>query len=1177
MKKRLSAFILAAALIVQMGSGVFAADVADGTTEQTASAVSTVQSANADAISGSCGENVTWYFDDVSCQLVVEGTGDMDDYYGRLPGWDGIRDQIESIVIRDGVTSIGEEAFKECLNLTKAQIADSVKRINSRAFYNCPKLQTVEKSANTIVANDAFSGTPYGENKTFGTVEDSNIIWTFDSDTGTLTVSGSGSVPDGFDGEPWSEFRDEIKTVVFGDSITEIGGYAFTRCTNLTDIQLSESIRIIREQAFGYCTSLTAVTIPDTVTLIESEAFGDCDKLESVTVSPSTKLDGRPFARTPYEASQAPTSGVDGINTTWSFDRDTGCLTITGQGEMDGENLTRPWDELASLITSVVIEDGVTSIKSYAFENCVNLQSVVIAESVEKIGNKAFCNCSSLTEITLPSKLQSIEYDLFSGCTSLEEIVIPDDVTEIGNFAFKNCTSLSDITFGTKITSIGEGAFNGTAWLENQRDWVIISGVLLKYKGADESVVIPDGIATISERAFEDVASLKKVSIPSSVKTIGYSAFWGCSSLEEVGLTEGLVTIGMYAFRTCSSLNKIVIPDTVTDIDVGAFKGCSNLSDITIPAGVSLAKDAFDGTAWMENQGDFAVLCGHLIRYQGNDESITIPEGTQIIGSEVFRENTTLKQVSIPSSVTEIQYDAFCGCSGLSSITIPSSVTKIGNSAFADCTSLSEVSILGEPEIGTYAFRGTPYMQDNLPVSGTCGIDGDNLTWSYQDGILTISGTGQMEFEASTDAWEYYADEITSIIVEEGVTSICYMAFRDCIKLETVLLPNTLEELDAQCFLGCTSLEEISIPENVTEIGYNVFGRCTSLRTVNLPSTLTKIGQEAFAQCSSLEEITLPDDLLQIGLAAFKDCTQLQNITVPEQVREIAEEAFENCTSLTEVIIQGSETGIQRQAFQGCTALQSVQFTYGSQARNARMMRSAPAQTSRSVSIAAGVFNGCTNLESVTLPANLEAIDDNTFENCSSLSEIEIPESTTDIGMSAFSGSGLQTADVPVSVESIKAGAFGSCEALEKITIRNATCAICNDPSTISETAVIYGYLDSTAQTYAEKYDREFVALDEEEPHQHSYGEPVFTWNEDNTASASITCSECGDTQTKDCTVSKKTENGTTTYTAEVEFNGTTYTDSKTVTESVPSTPIKPVNPFYSIINWLKNLLHWFG
>ena len=225
-----------------------------------------------------------------------------------------------------------------------------------------------------------------------------------------------------------------------------------------------------------------------------------------------------------------------------------------------------------------------------------------------------------------------------------------------------------------------------------------------------KSVIIPNGVKSIGKKAFYEYSGLKSVVIPSNVTSIGDHTFYKCTGLTSVTIGNGVTRIGDWAFEHCRGLTSITIPNSVTSIGRGAFRGCSSLTSIEIPNSVtSIEGDAFNETAWYDNQPDGVVYAGNVAyKYKGTipeNTKVTLLEGTKCIAKDAFSDCTGLTSIEIPSSVNSIGHKAFYGCTGLISIEIPNSVTNIGTSAFSECYSLYSVNLgINVKNIGKSAF-----------------------------------------------------------------------------------------------------------------------------------------------------------------------------------------------------------------------------------------------------------------------------------------------------------------------------------------------------------------------------------------------------------------------------------------------------------------------------------------
>ena len=241
-----------------------------------------------------------------------------------------------------------------------------------------------------------------------------------------------------------------------------------------------------------------------------------------------------------------------------------------------------------SSLSSITIPDGVTSIGGYAFYNCSKLTSITIPDGVTSIGGNAFYDCSSLASITIPDSVTSIGRNAFSRCSKLTSIIIPDRVTSIGVPVFSGCSSLTSITVSEGNTTYLD--IEGVLFNKNKTTIISYPG------GKSNEYVIPDGVTSISDSAFNGCSKLTSITIPDGVTSISDSAFYNCSKLTSITIPDGVTSIGGNAFYNCSSLASITIPDGVTSIGGDAFNGCSSLASITIPDSVKVIRySAFSG------------------------------------------------------------------------------------------------------------------------------------------------------------------------------------------------------------------------------------------------------------------------------------------------------------------------------------------------------------------------------------------------------------------------------------------------------------------------------------------------------------------------------------------------------------------------------------------------------
>ena len=379
--------------------------------------------------------------------------------------------------------------------------------------------------------------------------------------------------------------------------------------------------------------------------------------------------------------------GECGTDLYWRMDN-SGHLYISGEGDMDDYQAGgAPWYAYRDDILAVTIENGVTGIGDYAFNNCENITQVNISNDVSSIGVYAFANCRGLTSVSIPSGVTIIKYDTFLGCANLERVVLPDGLETIGYEAFKFCSKLYDISIPANVNSIGQYAFESCQSIE--------------------SITVPSRVTTIDISTFAGCSKLNTVILPNNLTHIAASAFSGCASLKSIELPENLTRIGRDAFAG-SGLESIEIPRKVEEVEPYAFADCQNLKSITIANGVRRIREyAF---------------------YQSGITSLVVPATVGYIEQYTFMDCKQLTSVVIRDGVDGIFEYAFMGCSSLTTVTIPESVRYIYTDAFKGCTSLTDVYCDVNPT-GEFKWYDNN-CDDFMPLRGTrCHVKDEYLDY----------------------------------------------------------------------------------------------------------------------------------------------------------------------------------------------------------------------------------------------------------------------------------------------------------------------------------------------------------------------------------------------------------------------------------------------------------------
>ena len=313
------------------------------------------------------------------------------------------------------------------------------------------------------------------------------------------------------------------------------------------------------------------------------------------------------------------------------------------------------------------------------------------------------------------------------------------------------------------------------------------------------------------------------------------------------------------------------------------------------------------------------------------------------------------------------------------------------------------------------------------------GVCGDDLTWTLNgSGVMTISGTGNMyDFSYHYEPmipWADHIEEIQSVVVEEGATSIGNFAFSNAANLTSVTLPGTLTLIGESAFRNCGQLADVVWSENLVEVKGFAFMNCTALPSADLGSKIELIGNSAFYGCSGLEEVNLGESLLGINTLAFGGCTGLTEISMPDTVEALGSDVFNGCTALTTVKLSNGLKNLPAYTFNECTSLVDVTMP------------------EYLTTIGERCFYYCQSLESIDLPFSLIAMDNDAFGHCIKLHDIELPMALSFVGYFAFNGcTSLGNMEFPPNLTYFTGGMFYDCTGLTEIIFPEGTTYVDDD------------------------------------------------------------------------------------------------------------------------------------
>ncbi|MBR5468642.1 MAG: leucine-rich repeat protein, partial [Firmicutes bacterium] len=731
---------------------------------------------------GTLDNGILWSFYDDGELFIYKADSmpitDMPDYTDdNLPPWYSYFEQITSIVLDVGVSSVGDYAFYGLKNAETVEIREEITSIGDSAFYNCENLEEFElyESIETL-GDSCFYGC-----RGFESIEIPSKV---------TEIPGAAFM-----------FCTNLEELILPEGITSIGGQALCMCSSLEEIELPSTLETIGYGVFGG-SSINKLRIPKNVSYIHYGAFENCDNLEKFTVHNDNDE---------YK-------GINGV----LYTKD-GKVLVAVPGALETlvvENGTEVIEIFAASgndkLTEVIIPEGVTEINAAAFSSCPALETVKLPLSLESIANDVFgssfdlekveyagsiadwveieigtgnepltsaeliCAKSSVIEgecgansiirwklennvltITGEGEIKDYTVDAAAPWTNVQKeikkVVIGDEITAIGNYAFDGCEYIEEVSLPDGLERLGEYAFCNCKALEEidiPSSVDEIGGYA--FWGCDliTEVVIPEGVENIYSGTFVYCDSLESVTIPEGVTFIGSQAFTMCSLLDNVILPESLEEIASYAFELCDSLTEITIGKNVSIIGDGAFGGCNNLEGIYVDEDNPYFKDV-DGIVYTKD-GKELVAC------PGTVEVLVVEEGTEIIRNSAVNHNWNLVSVTMPEGVTEIGTYAFGVCYSLEDVTIPESMEKISNGAFDGNTGLVNVYYQSSEEDwieiqfaihNEELFKVKPYMDVEGTVSYENGDEASGVTVQllYESGKVkdttTTDSKGRYKFE----------------------------------------------------------------------------------------------------------------------------------------------------------------------------------------------------------------------------------------------------------------------------------------------------------------------------------------------------------------------------------------------------------------------------------------------
>lgn len=934
--------------------------------------------------SGSCGTNATWSYNTINYKLTISGSGAMTNYTSSSPApWDSYKKSILTISIANTITSIGDYAFANCTKAALVSIGTGVKSIGSNAFRGCSFLSSVTiPNGVTTIGDAAFynctslvyvsipnSVTRLGSQAFYGCTK---LTWISIPNSvtklGTYTLSGSGIVDIYV---YWTTTSGDhcipVWTTGFVTKVPQTAVTLHVPCgtrsmymglTGWRDFTVVEPQYTITAKTNN--SSYGTVKIDDgtigaevsktvncatNVTLTAVTTTSNCNIgflqwNDGVKNNPRTVTAESSITYTAQFGTIGGNCGASGNNLTWSLNRCTGVLTISGSGAMkdftasttgyDGDGTNAPWNDYRSSITKVVLPYGLTNIGVYAFYYCDHLTDIDIPASVTSIGDKAFAGCTSLKQVCIPEGVTTIGSYLFfcmtSNTSSLQRLYLPSTLTSMGTHVVYKCGNLRDFTIPASISgwsgnmrySRGPKENVYVSWTENIPTCPLTNEIVPSPRA---TLHVPYGKTSQYNtkqwyKSFIIVEDVDERAIDLGLSIRWASCNVGATAPEENGnfyawgdtLTRSSFTWGTYPYSGTST-------NTMT-------KYCTRAANGTIDNRSTLI--AFDDAAYI-NWGETWRMptwteWNELITQCTWKETmyndvpvwqVTGPNGNSIYLPKVGYKNSTSvtagcyywsSTLNTANSNDQCNRALYINAANRSSamyglryvgmpvravyrrewpsFTLTITDTPEGTSYTKAINAAASYTLTAKEDACHQFVRWSDGNTDN-PRTVTVTEDA-TYTAQYED--LIYSGTCGAEGNETNVTWELSLCDSVLTISGSGAmkdwttqANMPWNSYKGTIK--TVVIEDGVTNIGGTSFIWCTKLSSVTIPESVTSIGHHAFCGCTSLKSVELPSHLESIGRNAF-ESNSFTSIRLPETLSTMGIYIFGGSSKVTDIYV---------------------------------------------------------------------------------------------------------------------------------------------------------------------------------------------------------------------------------------------------------------------------------------------------------
>ena len=935
-------------------------------------------------------------------------------------------DNLISISVPDRavITTIGREAFYDCHSLQEVTIPSSLMTLSERAFAESDSLSTIRFGASAslrVIGAEAFANTSYYRNSDNWTV-------TGDSSQGVLYLNNVYLIKAraGLSGD----YR-------MSDATRVVANNAFEGCNGLEYIRIPLSVEYVGNNAFSGCDSLTTVYVMSKQVASQAEAessFGGVFKnalhvyiLASLITDQGARAglflrnnfteimtriefvsgDYFLYTKTAWNVGKSAADKVQGYLVNDETNKGYYVLNVVGTGAMADYTANVPWETYRSLVSQVIVSNGITHVGDLAFSGCDMMKELSLADTITSIGKYSFSGCESLAILRIPDAVKTIGDGAFAFCSHVVKLSF--NATDVEDFKQNNMifaqmgteeSSMTEVEIARTVRHIPDFFLfpgNGT-WGEityNGDNTPAVKSVKFLSYGGDNSCL------KIGDYSFAFLTALTNLTFATSttMHEIGESAFEGCTQLPLITITAGIDTIGQNAFKDCVLVGEVVF---------------NALSYATNEKGMY----AFVGTGRTN---------GFKLTVSARSEAVPshLFEGCMYMTSLEFEEN---------GICTKIGEEAFEDCTALTTVVIPDNVEEIERGAFSGCTALRKY---------TAPFAGGTR-------NAVKGMDKTMFGYIFGSDVKADSYAAIQSYADNSETLFYIPSSLITVEITT-YTNVFYGTFRNCKNIRTITY-NVSSGVDVINLYAKDENGKEFVSDSLNNgwlLEKNAFSGCSSLSSVTLAPQIRRIGDNAFDGCSNLAEFTVGEYVESIGMYAFKDCTGMTKVNFnaracadlsgsEEETKDLANNVFANAGTNKEginVLFGNKVTRVPAYMF----AVSNVSLV------SPKVLSVAFANGSVCTDIGRKAFYeaGRSTLNSIVLPFTLTHVGEGAFEGTSYYNtntnwQSNILYINGVLIKANFSSAATETVSIANSTYLIADYAFYYCKSLVTVNVANA-------------------------------------------------------------------------------------------------------------------------------------------